>query len=492
MNRVLPEEAGISSKQIKAYIEKLERAGLATHDMIIMRGDDVIFEAYWKPFTADFQHRLYSVSKSFIAIAIGFLLEEGKIDLDDPMEKYFAKELQDQPDQNMHKQTVRHMLMMATAKTPENWHISGTEDRVQFYFSNPNKDSRPSGTIFRYDSPGSFVLGALVERITGKPFMEYLNEKLFCKIGVSPDAYCLKCPGGHSWGDSAIIMRPMDLARVARFMLNGGKWNGEQILSESFVKEATGKRIDNNTLGNYDYCKCGYGYLIWRTYEDSFFFNGMGCQFAICVPHKDLVFVYNADNQGNGVAKNIIIDSFFEMIVDQAEDAPLPADPAAEKDLADLVSGLTLFTAKGDKKTSMTERVQDKTYVMNENDMGITKFSLHFEGNGGVFRYTNAQGDKEIAFGMCENVYGKFPQEGYSNMVGSVKTKNFYYDCAASAAWVEEQKLFIKVQVIDTYFGNLSIIIHFKDNVCGVCMEKTAENFLNEYKGFGEGTLLEA
>lgn len=97
--------------------------------------------------------------------------------------------------------------------------------------------------------------------------MEYLWEKLFRKIGVSEEAYCLKCPGGHSWGDSAILCRAMDFFLTARFTLNGGSWNGEQLLNERFVKAATSKQVDNILLGSVPVKSFGYGYQFWITYN---------------------------------------------------------------------------------------------------------------------------------------------------------------------------------------------------------------------------------
>ena len=182
MKYATPESVGISSEKILAYIQLLEKSQLNTHNLIISKGDTIVFEKYWAPFHKDYYHRMYSVSKSFVSLAVGFLEQDGLVDLDDPISKYFAKELECQPDKNMWNQTLRHMLMMSTAKTQKNWFVARAADRVADYFANDNKDSRPSGTIFQYDSTGSFILGALVERLTGKPFMEYLREKMFRKI----------------------------------------------------------------------------------------------------------------------------------------------------------------------------------------------------------------------------------------------------------------------------------------------------------------------
>ena len=177
MLKTTPESVGIKSEKIREYIEVLEECGLSTHNIIIARRGKIAFETYWKPFHKDFLHRMYSVTKSFVALAVGFLEQDGLVNLDDPISKYFPEEIKDQPDENMRNQTIRHMLMMSTAKVEKYWFDKPVhEDRVKFYFENDNV-SRPSGTIFQYDSMGSFVVGAMVERVTGKPLMDYLREK---------------------------------------------------------------------------------------------------------------------------------------------------------------------------------------------------------------------------------------------------------------------------------------------------------------------------
>lgn len=107
-----PEEQGISSSGILAYVSALEQARLSTHDIILMRNGRIVFEAYWEPFHRDFLHRMYSVSKSVTALAIGFLEQDGKLRLDDPIGMYFPEEISRQPDENMRRQTVRDTLLL--------------------------------------------------------------------------------------------------------------------------------------------------------------------------------------------------------------------------------------------------------------------------------------------------------------------------------------------------------------------------------------------
>lgn len=487
MNVKTPEQAGLSSVDIQKYIDFLEQSRFSSHCMVIARGDDIIFEKYWEGFGPDYLHRQYSASKSIVGIAVGFAIQDGYFSLDDKMIDLFPEELKNQPDENIRNQTVRNMLMMSTSHVDRGWFAGHTcTDRVQHYFDSQDPaTSHPAGTIFCYDSEGSFVLGALVERKVGKPFMDYLREKLFDKIGVSKEAYCLKCPGGHSWGDSAVICSSRDLLLMARFMMNKGKWNGEQLLDEKYVIDATSKLTAVGTLNEYTADRQGYGYLIWRTYDNGWFFNGMGSQFAIAVPDKDLIMVYNADNQGMS-HKEPIIGGFFDMIARKIQDEPMPENPEA---LAEASKTLPLMTAKGEMDSEWRERVNGVTYNMAQNNMGITKLSLHFEGDEGEMRYTNAQGDKVIRFGFGRNIFeDKFPQEGYSDDVGGVETKNYYYKYAASAAWTNPWQLHLKVQIVDKYFGRLDIVLSFAEGGrLTVQMTKTAEDFLNEYKGWAQG-----
>ncbi|MBO5453881.1 MAG: beta-lactamase family protein [Clostridia bacterium] len=480
-----PEKVGVSTENIKKLIDKLEQKGFCAHSMIMARGNEIFFEKYWAPFDKDFKHRMYSVTKSFVSLAVGFLEQDGKINLDDKMIKYFPDELKEQKDENIKNQTIRHMLMMSTAKPERNWFYHKPDDRVRFYFENPLEESRPSGTIWNYDSAGSFILGAMVERVTGKTLVEYLNEKLFNKLGIE-GAYMLKCPGGHSWGDSALIMKTMDLFKSARFVLNGGSWNGEQLLNEEYVKTATSNLINNSPFGLNEVNDLGYGYQFWRTCHNSFYFNGMGCQYAVCSPDKDLIFVINSDTMDAKFLKGEVLDYYFDLIYETAKDVPLEeykGEPIGDKEL---------YSLKNEINSPIQDKINGKKFVCNENPMGITEFSFNFGNDGKCeFNYVNEQGAKTLYFGMGRNEFGIFPQEGYSDEVGTVFAKGNYYKCASSAKWTHENQLQIKVQIIDKYFGNASFIFGFtEDLTAGVRMFGAGEDFLGEYNGYATGKIL--
>lgn len=487
MNFKKPAECGISSKNIEKFIRSIEDRKLFTHDVLIAKGDSIIFEKYWAPFDENFLHRQYSVTKSIVALAIGFCEQDGLVELDAPISRYFPKESASAKCDLIKNQTVREMLTMTTSLLPEHWIKARCKDRVQFYFDNSSLENRrPSGTINQYDSSGSFILGALVERVTGKTFMEYMREKCFDKIGVSREATCLKCPGGHSWGDSALLCTARDLLRMARFTMNMGKWNGEQLLNEKFVKDATSNLVDVDSDFVYEFNTLGYGYYIWITYDNSFFFNGMGAQIAVCVPDKDLILIYNADNQGNNAtSKKNVIDAFFEMIVRAEHNTENEEADAAS--LAEYTKDLKLRAIDGSKSSPLTERISGKTFTLRENPMCIKWLRFNFTDDVCTLDYENATGEKTIKFGMGKNVFDVFPEEGYSDLVGAEYAAGHFYKAATAGAWVRENTLGIHVQVIDKYFGRLCMRFAFKDeNTIGIQMVPFAEGFFTEYSGYAE------
>ncbi|MBR2375829.1 MAG: serine hydrolase [Clostridia bacterium] len=481
---VSPESIGIKSAWIEKFIKHLQGKGLPMHDVVIMRGNAVCCEAYWKPFHKDFCHRQYSQTKSFTSIAIGLLEEEGKISLDDKIADYFRDKIKRKLPEYLENQTIRDMLMMTTTSyNGVNWLVAENKDMVDIYF-HQTEITHPAGTIWRYDSNGSHILSMLVEKLSGKSLLAYLKEKLFNKMDAFQNAQILKGPVGESWGDSAMICTPNDMLSFARLVMNYGTWQGERLMNEQYLREATSALTALTEFGN---SIVGYGYQIWKLRNNSFGFLGLGKQLTVCNPEKDIILVLNSDCQGSPYdVYGIIFDYYFEDIVENITETVLPEDPAARESLRNLCDSLTLHSIHGIPKTQIQENIDGKTFLaLGENAQGITKFCFSFDGkNGGVFRYTNAQGDKELPFAINANEFCKFPQFGYSNEYGGLPTTDGYlYDCAVSAAWMDNTRFQIYVQVIDKYFGNCTMTFCFKDEFVGVEMRKYAEGFMEEYQG---------
>ena len=243
--KITPEEAGIPSSKIQEFISLLERRGASTHSMLMMRGGKILAEYYWKPFNADFCHRMYSQTKSFVGVAIGLLLDEGKLSLDDKIVSHFPEKIEREIPRYLAELSIREMLTMTTAGTNENWFTYGNPDRTNLYM-NTNKANHPAGTLWEYDSAGSQVLSALVEKLSGMPLLEYLRLKFFNKMGTFKTAEMLKTPNGDTWGDSAMVCTTRDIASFGHLCMRYGNWEGEQLISREYMKEATSRVVDNN------------------------------------------------------------------------------------------------------------------------------------------------------------------------------------------------------------------------------------------------------
>lgn len=484
LNCITPEQAGISSTLVEKFIKTLESRGLVMHSVLMMRGNDIFAEYYWKPFHKDFNHRMYSQTKSYVGVAIGLLEEDGKLQLDDPVYKYFPEKIERELPPYLKELTIKNLLTMETAGDTPSWFSHQDRDRAHIYF-NENSADHPAGMFFAYDSPGSELLCILVEKLSGQTLFDFLNDRIFKHLDAFKTAEILKVKNDDSFGDSALLCTTRDMAAFARFVMNYGVWNGKRLMNEEYLRTATSKVVDNLRGGFDDIYTEGYGYQIWSARHGGFAFNGMGGQLTVCIPEKDFIFTCTADIQGFGAAKSLILTAMYEIIYDNLEAEALPENKLAFDSCQRLKNELELFAMKGEKTAAGAEKINGKTFVCNENQQGIKEFSLHFNDDGtGEFHYINEQGAKVLPFGMCKNVFGKFPQERYSTLhAGLPNEEGYLYDCAASAAWREDNKLIMKVQIIDKYFGNFTALFSFKDDVAIVLMNKTAEAFLNEYTG---------
>lgn len=493
--KITPEQAGISSKRVADYISVLERRGFATHSLLMMKGDKLFAEYYWAPFNKDFCHRMYSQTKSYVSIAIGLLEEDGLIDLDKPLIEYFPEKIDGEVHPFRAKQTIREMLVMQTAASTASWFEDPEPDRTRMYINKPALSIlRPSGTTWIYDSAGSQVMSSLVEKITGKSLFDFLYERIFKHLGTFKTATILQTKNGDSWGDSALLCTSRDMASFGRFVMNYGTWEGKRLMNEEYLRKATSNLVSNDESAWPNCFRHGYGYQIWRTEQDGFAFVGMGDQLTIMHPATDTVFVITSDNQGFSPARETIVNTYFDYIITPMVNEALAPDAEAEAILAKETADLKLKHEKGLAYHENADKYNDK--VVNctiKGNMGISKFSLHFEGDRGEFRYTNEQGDKVLPFGICHNVFCKFPELGYSNERGGIHdvTSPFKYDAAVSASWRVDGKLVINCQIIDRYFGNFSAIIAFNGNDVAMHMAKCAEDFLGKYQGRLYGTVEE-
>ncbi len=477
-----PEQCGIRSTSVQRFIRFLEESGVALHSALFLRGNTLFGEFYWTPFHRDFCHRMYSQTKSYVGIAIGLLEEEGKLSLDDRIADHFPERVDTDLPRFMKEQTVRDMLTMTTCAHAPYWFYTADPDRTHEYL-NASEVIRPAGGIWEYDSQGSQVLSTLVEKLAEMPLFDYLNDRIFRHLDAFKTASVLKARNSDSWGDSALLCTSRDMLTFARFLMNGGVWNGKRLMNERYINAATSALADNHKIGFTAYNECGYGYQIWHNRMGGFSFHGMGGQYTITVPDKDFIFVCTCDNQGFDAASDLIFNGLREFIVAELGQRELE-NPAAYTALQQFSASRKLVACAGETTSPYAETLDGAVFVCDKNKTGIERFSFTFEKDAVVWHYKNAQGDKSIRCGLGDNVLTKFPQTGYSTDHGGLpSTDGYLYDCAASAGWLQPNKLGLRIQIIDRYFGNLFAQFAFTGDICSIKLVKHAEAFLDEYDG---------
>ncbi len=474
---VSPQCAGISREACEAFVRKLSGPEFDLHSLILARGSLIFAEGYRSPFGPDSLHRMYSQTKSLVGVAAGLLAEEGKIDLDAPLCSYFPDKLSAGAGPWLRAQTVRQTLTMQTSVRCPFWIDEREHDRVKLYFSQP--DHHPAGTSFAYDTDGSQVLTSLIERVSGKTLLGFLRERLFNRMGAFQTARMLTVPGGDSWGDGGLLATTRDMLAFARLVMDRGAWEGEQLMSADYLKQATSFQVSTCYNANPVCQNFGYGYHFWITERGGFACVGLGDQLTICQPDLDLIFCCTADHQGNDPAHEKLFKAFFEMICDHIEEELLPDDAKGPVSF-----GGSLRAVAGFESVPLAEKINGVKYLCSENRTGIREFSFSFEEDAVVFNYVNAQGVKRMRCGLGRCLPGKFPEYGYSRLVGGEKSiARSLYDAQFSAAWVSDSQLQLKVQIVDMYIGNMTANFCFRDKLCSVVMMKNAYDFLNEYWG---------
>ncbi len=492
----VPEETGISRNWILNFLNRLESCALPLHSFILMKDDRIIAETYYSPYNAKCKHRMFSITKSFVSVAIGLLADEGKLQLDDKLTDYFPNAGTDcDTSQYRNNMTIREMLRMASCFSFTTYKEHMDENWTGTFFT--SKPTHVSGTTFSYDTSSTHTLCALVEKLSGMDILDYLRVKFLDDIGFSKDAYIMKVGDNESYGGSGLMCTPMDLLRFFYVITKGGMVNGRQYIPADYIKQATSRQIDTfGKMSVYEEMQ-GYGYQFWMTSHGGFACFGMGGQYAIHYPDKNITLIITADTQGRDGGNQLIYDSFYQEIYDKigtdicADDnvdasrkavsealcrlnpAYICSSAAKETDFKKSLSLRTLSCVSGSITSPVVDNINDIRFVMDPNPSGFKWISLSFDKYEGTFDYETQQGVFSLPFGMT-----------YNQIIELALYKS---RCAVSGAFRDSNTFLIKVQVIDEHLGNAFIQLVFKDNDVTLMMRKFEEDIMEEFTGIMSG-----
>ena len=288
--RATPESQGISSDLFAALLRELDASkDTEMHHFMALRHGKVICECNFAPYPKGMWHITHSMCKSITGMAIGMLIEEEKLKLDENIYDIFPDHINAFSKIFRPVITVENLLTMTSGITlNESGIVSGNDWLGSFL--NASVNGKP-GTEFQYNSLNTYVLSAIVTKRTGETLTEYLTPRLFGPLGITK-YYWETCPKGITKGGWGLFLCAEDMAKLGQLYLQRGKWNGQQLVSEYWIEISTARHLKTQN-GTY-----GYGYQLWMEQRPgSFEYNGMLGQNVIIYPDMDMVLVTNAGNK---------------------------------------------------------------------------------------------------------------------------------------------------------------------------------------------------
>ena len=305
-----PEEAGVSSKGILSYLDAVEKAGIEHHSILVLRNGKLACKMNFAPYDDQTPHVLFSLSKSFCSAAAGFAVQEGLLRWDSRVLEVLSDKAPENPSEWLQSVTLHHLLTMGSGLDPRSDAMHAEGDWVRDVL-NCGCNAEP-GTRFHYNSHGTYLVSAMVQRVTGMNIRDYLWPRLFEPLGI-PKPEWDTCPDGICTGGWGLHLSSDSIARFGQCLLQKGMWQGRQVLPLEWLEKATSKQIENAAKEpdlTSDWQQ-GYGYQFWRTRGERYRGDGMYGQICMISEKLNMVVAITAGLNDMATEMNLLNDYLF-------------------------------------------------------------------------------------------------------------------------------------------------------------------------------------
>ena len=339
-----PAAQGVMAEAVQEFLTALEEAPeVEPHSLMVLRHGYVVAAGWWWPYTAPRPHLLYSLSKIFTATAAGLAVADGLLGLDDPVVDYFPELRPKLTDRRAQSILVRHLASMSTGHTEDTAarvFTTGPEDPVlNFLLLAPEREP---GSVFCYNQPATYTLAAIVQRVTGKTLDQYLQKRLFDILGAGKPRW-LQDPTGRDIGYSGLYATTDTVARLGQLYLQGGEWEGQQLLPRSWVSEATRAQVRTGLDGPDG---AWYGYQ-FRMSEHGYRGDGAYGQYCLVLPDQDAVVAMTAQTRSAGRPDmQTVLTMVWDKLLPAFKRGAFPGDEEDER-LQARLDGLSLPAVLG-------------------------------------------------------------------------------------------------------------------------------------------------
>jgi CubicO group peptidase (beta-lactamase class C family) len=444
LQRSSPESQGIASSDILDFVQAADEQIDAMNSFMLVRHGRVVAEAWWAPYDAETPHILYSLSKSFTSTAVGLAISEGKLSLDDQVLKFFPDDAPPQPSDNLRAMRVRDLLRMATGNQSEaQLRDAATKDEpwTRIFLAHP-VPFKP-GTHFLYNSPGTYMLSAIVQKVTGMTTLDYLRPRLFEPLGFKDPSW-VTSPQGISAGAYGLMVRTEEIARFGQLYLQKGAWRGRQLVPAAWVEEATSLKTSNGSAPTSDWDQ-GYGYQFWRCRHNAFRGDGAFGQYCIVIPEQDAVVAITSGVRNMQSVMNLVWDKLLPAM----KTRPLPEDPGSRKALQAKLASLAVKMPAARPTSPGAARVSGKWYEFPKNDSGIQAVELDLNSESPALVVRMPAGEKRTAIGLGAWAKSK---GGFSSGIDQFLSVPAEPLLAASGSWTSDDVFTVKIVAYETPF----------------------------------------
>jgi len=344
---------------------------------------------------------LFSLSKSFTSTGVGLAVADGLLSVDDPVISFFPEDLPVEVSNNLAAMRVRHLLSMSTGHghdTTDHMAMASDGNWAKAFLARP-VDYEP-GTHFLYNTGASYMLSAIVQKLTGMTLLAYLTERIFEPLGIEGATWD-SCPRGINLGGFGLNLKTEDIARFGQLYLQGGVWEGERLLPEAWIAEATSCQTDNSSMDNADWSQ-GYGFQFWRCRHNAYRGDGAFGQYCIVMPDQDAVVAIT----GGLGDMQAVLDLVWTHLLPVMGSTPLPEDASIYAELVSKLADLALPPLDGVSASPVAAAISGMTYVFDlDVQRAITErhhasadaqllrsMSLAFDADGGILVIEDGRG----------------------------------------------------------------------------------------------------
>ncbi|WP_219837200.1 serine hydrolase [Paenibacillus sp. R14(2021)] len=392
--RTTPEAQGISSQAVIAFLDAVREQKLELHSFMLLRRGEVAAEGWWAPYRPEYPHMLFSLSKSFASTAIGFAAAEGLLSVKDPVISFFPEEVPDTISENLAAMQVRHLLMMGTGHAADvTGSVQKDDNWVKGFLAEPVEFA--PGTHFAYNSAATYMLSAILHRITGQSLLAFLEPRLFAPLGLS-EATWETCPRGIATGGWGLNVTTEDIAKFGQLYLQRGEWAGQQILPAAWIDEATAYQINNDDGRANDWTQ-GYGYQFWRCRHGAYRGDGAFGQFCVVMPEQEAVLAITSSVGDMQAVLDVVWAELLPAL--SAAEAAEPNE-AIQAALAERLAFLRIDAPQTEPSSPNEAQLEGRVFRMEPNELQLETIALRFSEQGAELVIGNERlGDQTVQLG---------------------------------------------------------------------------------------------